>query len=161
MIKTAVLTISDKGSKGKRKDKSGPVIIDMLSELRAEKEYYNIIPDEIVEIKNKLIKLSDREDIDLILTTGGTGFAVRDVTPEATSAVMEKDAPGIAELMRLETIKITEKAALSRAKSVIRNDTLIVNLPGSPKAVKECLAAIKNVIPHGIDILKGNVTEHN
>ena len=161
MIKTAVLTISDKGSKGKRKDKSGPVIIDMLSELRAEKEYYNIIPDEIVEIKNILIKLSDREDIDLILTTGGTGFAVRDVTPEATSAVMEKDAPGIAELMRLETIKITEKAALSRAKSVIRNDTLIVNLPGSPKAVKECLAAIKNVIPHGIDILKGNVTEHN
>ncbi|MCF8000520.1 MAG: MogA/MoaB family molybdenum cofactor biosynthesis protein [Halanaerobiales bacterium] len=161
MIKTAVLTISDKGSKGKRKDKSGPVIIEMLSELRAEKKYYNIIPDEIVEIKNELIKLSDRDDIDLILTTGGTGFAPRDVTPEATSAVMEKDAPGIAELMRLETIKITEKAALSRAKSVIRNDTLIVNLPGSPKAVKECLEAITNVIPHGIDILKGNVTEHN
>jgi molybdenum cofactor synthesis domain-containing protein len=161
MIKTAVLTISDKGSKGKRKDKSGPVIIDMLSELRAEKDYYNILPDEIVEIKNELIKLSDREDIDLILTTGGTGFAPRDVTPEATLAVMEKDAPGIAELMRLETIKITEKAALSRAKSVIRNDTLIVNLPGSPKAVRECLEAIKNVIPHGIDILKGDVTEHN
>lgn len=161
MIKTAVLTISDKGSIGKREDKSGPVIIEMLPELRAEKEYYNIIPDEIVEIKNELIKLSDREDIDLILTTGGTGFAPRDVTPEATSAVMEKDAPGIAELMRLETIKITEKAALSRAKSVIRNDTLIINLPGSPKAVKECLEAIANVIPHGIDILKGNVTEHN
>lgn len=161
MIKTAVLTISDKGSKGKRKDKSGPVIIEMLPELRAEKKYYRIIPDEIVEIKNELIKLSDQEDIDLILTTGGTGFASRDVTPEATSAVMEKDAPGIAELMRLETIKITEKAALSRAKSVIRNETLIVNLPGSPKAVKECLDAIKNVIPHGIDILKGNVTEHN
>jgi molybdenum cofactor synthesis domain-containing protein len=161
MIKTAVLTISDKGSKGKRKDKSGPVIIDMLSELRAEKDYYNILPDEIVEIKNELIKLSDREDIDLILTTGGTGFAPLDVTPEATLAVMEKDAPGIAELMRLETIKITEKAALSRAKSVIRNDTLIVNLPGSPKAVRECLEAIKNVIPHGIDILKGDVTEHN
>ncbi|MFO7815196.1 MAG: MogA/MoaB family molybdenum cofactor biosynthesis protein [Halanaerobiales bacterium] len=161
MINTAVLTISDKGSEGKREDKSGPVIIEILPQINAEKKYYKIIPDEIIKIKKELIKLSDRDDIDLILTTGGTGFAPRDVTPEATSKVMEKDAPGIAELMRLESIKITEKAALSRAKSVIRNDTLIINLPGSPKAVKECLEAITSVIPHGIDILKGNVTEHN
>ena len=161
MIKTAVLTISDKGSQGEREDKSGPVIIEMLKEFNAEKQYYNIIPDEIVEIKDELIKLTDKEDVDLILTTGGTGFAPRDVTPEATRAIMEKDAPGIAELIRMETINITKKAALSRAVSVIRNDTLIINLPGSPKAVRECLEAAKEVIPHGIEILKGEVTEHN
>ena len=161
MIKTAVVTISDKGSQGKRKDKSGPVIIEMLKEFEAEKSYYNIIPDELEEIKEELIKLSNKESIDLILTTGGTGFATRDVTPEATQAIMEKDAPGIADLMRMETINITKKAALSRAVSVIRNDTLIINLPGSPKAVRECLQAVKDIIPHGIEILKGEVTEHN
>ena len=161
MIKTAILTISDKGSQGEREDKSGPVIIEMLKEFNAEKQYYNIIPDEIVEIKDELIKLTDKDDVDLILTTGGTGFAPRDVTPEATRAIMEKDAPGIAELIRMETINITKKAALSRAVSVIRNDTLIINLPGSPKAVRECLEAAKEVIPHGIEILKGEVTEHN
>lgn len=161
MIKTAILTISDKGSQGEREDKSGPVIMEMLKEFNAEKQYYNIIPDEIVEIKDELIKLTDKEDVDLVLTTGGTGFAPRDVTPEATRAIMEKDAPGIAELIRMETINITKKAALSRAVSVIRNDTLIINLPGSPKAVRECLEAAKEVIPHGIEILKGEVTEHN
>ena len=161
MIKTAVVTISDKGSQGKREDKSGPVIIEMLKEFEAEKSYYNIIPDELEEIKEELIKLSNKESIDLILTTGGTGFATRDVTPEATQAIMEKDAPGIADLMRMETINITKKAALSRAVSVIRNDTLIINLPGSPKAVRECLQAVKDIIPHGIEILKGEVTEHN
>ena len=161
MINTAVVTISDKGSQGKRQDKSGPVIIEILSEFNADKKYYNIIPDEIDEIKDELIKLSEYEDIDLILTTGGTGFAPRDVTPEATRAVMDKDVPGIADLMRMETINITRKAALSRAVSVIRNDTLIINLPGSPKAVRECLQAIKDILPHGIEILKGEVTEHN
>ena len=161
MIKTAVVTISDKGSQGKREDKSGPVIIEMLKEFEAEKSYYNIIPDEIEEIKEELIELANKESIDLILTTGGTGFAPRDVTPEATRAIMEKEAPGIAELMRMETISITKKAALSRAVSVIRNDTLIINLPGSPKAVRECLEAVKDIIPHGIEILKGEVTEHN
>src|SRR6056297_1764870 len=161
MINTAVVTISDKSSQGKREDKSGPVIIEMLAEFKATKKYYNIIPDEIDEIKDELIKLSEQEDIDLILTTGGTGFAPRDVTPEATQAVMDKDVPGIADLMRMETINITRKAALSRAVSVIRNDTLIVNLPGSPKAVKECLEAVKDIIPHGIEILKEEVTEHN
>ena len=161
MIKTAVVTISDKGSQGKREDKSGPVIIEMLKEFEAEKSYYNIIPDEIEEIKEELIELANKESIDLILTTGGTGFAPRDVTPEATRAIMEKEAPGIADLMRMETISITKKAALSRAVSVIRNDTLIINLPGSPKAVRECLEAVKDIIPHGIEILKGEVTEHN
>jgi molybdenum cofactor synthesis domain-containing protein len=161
LIKTAILTISDKGSQGEREDKSGPVIMEMLKEFNAEKQYYNIIPDEIVEIKDELIKLTDKEEVDLVLTTGGTGFAPRDVTPEATRAIMEKDAPGIAELIRMETINITKKAALSRAVSVIRNDTLIINLPGSPKAVRECLEVAKEVIPHGIEILKGEVTEHN
>lgn len=161
MIKTAVLTISDKGSKGKRDDQSGPVIINMLKNFNAVKKYYNIIPDEIDKIKEELIRLSEQKDIDLILTTGGTGFAERDVTPEATKEVMDKEAPGIAELMRSETVNITKKAALSRAVSVIRDDTLIINLPGSPKAAQECLMAVEDIIPHGIEILKGEVTEHN
>lgn len=161
MIRTAVVTVSDKGSQGIRDDKSGPVIIEMLEQFNAVKKYYTIIPDEIVEIKNELIRLSDKDDIDLILTTGGTGFAPRDITPEATLAIMDKNAPGIAELMRNETVSITKKAALSRAMSVIRNDTLIINLPGSPKAVRECLEAIKDIIPHGIEILNEEVTEHN
>ncbi|MCF8009369.1 MAG: MogA/MoaB family molybdenum cofactor biosynthesis protein [Halanaerobiales bacterium] len=161
MINTAILTISDKGSKGKREDLSGPQIIEFLTEFDGEKKYYDIIPDEVEIIKNSLIKLSKRKDIDLILTTGGTGLAKRDVTPEATRAIMEKEVPGIVEMIRRETAKITKKAALSRAKAVIKNDTLIINLPGSPKAVIECLEIIKDILPHGIQILKGEVTQHS
>ena len=132
----------------------------MISEIEAEVVDYEIIPDEREIIKEELKIIADSDRADLILTTGGTGFAERDITPEATYEVIEKEVPGIPEKMRADTMSITPMAALSRAKAGIRGKTLIVNLPGSPKAVKECLQAIIEILPHGIDILRGNVTEH-
>ena len=160
VIRTVVITISDKGSKGKREDKSGKVIKEMMTEINSEIVDYKIIPDERVIIKEELEIIADSDKADLVLTTGGTGFAKRDITPEATAEVIEKEVPGIPEKMRMDTVKITPMAALSRAKAGIREKTLIVNLPGSPKAVRECLEAIIDILPHGIDILRGNVTEH-
>src|SRR6056297_237650 len=156
-MRTAVLTISDKGSRGERKDLSGPVIKDMMTEIGAEIVYEDIIADEKEEIKTALCTIADNNKADLILTTGGTGFAERDITPEATAEVIEKEVPRIPEKMSMDTVKITPRAALSRAKAGIRSKTLIVNLPGSPKAVKECLESIIDILPHGIDILRGNV----
>ena len=161
IIKTAVITISDKGSKGERVDKSGEVIKEMIKEFDGELVEYNIIPDEREIISKELKIIADSDKADLILTTGGTGFAKRDVTPEATMDIVEKDVPGIPEEIRADTMKITEMAALSRAKAGIRKESLIINLPGSPKAVRECLESIIKIIPHAIDILKGEVTEHN
>ena len=160
MIRVAILTISDKGSKGEREDKSGKIIEEMLSDINGKKVYYQVIPDEFEEIREALFNLSERNIADLILTTGGTGFAERDITPEATEDVIEKDVPGLAEAMRRKTAEITPMAILSRAKAGIRKKSLIVNLPGSPKAARECLESIMDVIPHGIEILKGEVTEH-
>ncbi|MDI3548376.1 MAG: molybdopterin adenylyltransferase [Halanaerobiales bacterium] len=160
MIRVAILTVSDRGSAGKREDLSGKVIEEMIKEFDGEKVYYNIVPDEFGRIKEELFNISERGLADLILTTGGTGFARRDVTPEATMTVVEKEVPGITEMMRWETAKITPNAYLSRARAGIRKSTLIINLPGKPKAVKECLKAIIPVILHGIEILRGDVTEH-
>lgn len=160
IIRTAIITVSDKGSKGEREDKSGQVIKDMIYEVGGDIIDYKIIPDERAIIKEELEIIADSDKADLILTTGGTGFAKRDITPEATTEVIEKEVPGIPEKMRMDTIQITPMAALSRAKAGIRNKTLIVNLPGSPKAVRECLESIIDILPHGIDILRGNVTEH-
>ncbi len=160
MIRTAVLTISDKASRQQREDKSGKLIIEMIGDIEGQKVFYKIIPDEKKEIMASLTHICDNEIADLILTTGGTGFAPRDITPEATMEVIEKEAPGLSEKMRSETACITPLTYLSRAKAGIRGKTLIVNLPGNPKAVKECLEAIFDILPHGIDILKGNVTEH-
>ncbi|MCC3144200.1 molybdopterin adenylyltransferase [Halanaerobium sp. Z-7514] len=159
-IKTAVLTISDKGSRGERDDLSGPVLAEMMLEVGAEIVHREIIADEIEEIKSALIYLCDHKNVDLILTTGGTGFAKRDITPEATLAVIEKESPGLTEKMRADTISITPKAALSRARAGIRKNTLIINFPGSPKAVRECLQSIIDIIPHGVEILTGEFTEH-
>lgn len=159
-IKTAVLTMSDKGSRGERKDLSGPVIKEMMEAAGAEVIYEEIIPDDKDEIKEVLIFLADKHQVDLILTTGGTGFASRDITPEATLEVIEKEVPGIPEKMRADTITITPQAALSRARAGIRKETLIINFPGSPKAVRECLEAVIDIIPHGVSILKGEITEH-
>ncbi|WP_076545376.1 MULTISPECIES: MogA/MoaB family molybdenum cofactor biosynthesis protein [Halanaerobium] len=159
-IRTAVLTISDKGSKGERKDLSGPVIKKMMENIGADIVYEEIIADEKEEIKETLIKIADQKVADLILTTGGTGFAKRDITPEATLEVIEKEVPGIPEKIRAETISITPQAALSRARAGIRKQTLIINFPGSPKAVRECLEAAIEIIPHGVKILKGKITEH-
>lgn len=160
MIRVAILTVSDRGSAGEREDLSGKVIEEMIKEFDGEKVYYNIVPDEFGRIKEELFNISERGLADLILTTGGTGFARRDVTPEATMTVVEKEVPGITEMMRWETAKITPNAYLSRARAGIRKSTLIINLPGNPKAVKECLKTIMPVILHGIEVLRGDVTEH-
>lgn len=158
-VKAAILTISDKGSRGEREDTSGPEIRSIVEAEGAKVISYEIIPDEQYEIKERLVRLADFEDVDLILTTGGTGFSPRDVTPEATLAVIERQAPGFVEAIRAESLKITPHAMLSRAVSGIRGQTIIINLPGSPKAVRESLAVIMPALPHGIQILKGQTGE--
>ncbi|WP_133515962.1 MogA/MoaB family molybdenum cofactor biosynthesis protein [Halanaerobium saccharolyticum] len=159
-IRTAVLTISDKGSRGVRKDLSGPVLKEMMEDIGSKIVYEQIIADEKEEIKKALIKIADQKIADLILTTGGTGFAERDITPEATLEVIKKEVPGIPEKIRADTISITPLAALSRARAGIRDKTLIINFPGSPKAVRECLQAVIDILPHAVKILKGEITEH-
>jgi len=154
-VKVAILTISDKGSRGERVDESGKILQEMMKKNGAEIVSYQIIPDEKRLIAKDLRILADNEKVDLILTTGGTGFSPRDVTPEATLSVIDKKAPGFAEAMRMESLKITPNAMLSRAISGIRGKTLIINLPGSPKAARECLEIILPAIPHGIKILRG------
>jgi molybdenum cofactor synthesis domain-containing protein len=157
MITVAVLTLSDKGSKGKREDLSGPLIADILKPIGADLKYYVILPDEKEQIKEKLIEYCGK--VDLILTTGGTGLAPRDVTPEATLEVIDREVLGIAEVMRGEGFKKTSRAILSRAVAGIKGNTLIINLPGSPKAVRENLETILDVIPHAIEKIKGDTTE--
>ena len=154
-LTAAVITLSDKGSKGEREDKSGPVIVKMLEEAGYEIIESNILPDEQKLLENELIRLSDQRQVNLILTTGGTGFSERDRTPEATMTVATRLAPGIAEAIRAGSMKITKRAMLSRETSVIRNKTLIVNLPGSPKAVAESLELVIDQLDHGIKILLG------
>lgn len=157
MITVAVLTISDKGSKGEREDLSGPLIEDMLKEIGAEVKHYEILPDEKELIKESLIDYCKKAD--LILTTGGTGLSKRDVTPDATLEVITKEVPGIAEAMRAEGLKKTSRSMLSRAVAGVKGETLIINLPGSPKAVKENLEVILDIIPHAIEKIKGDPTE--
>lgn len=159
MIKTAILTISDKGSRGERVDGTGEAIKNTLDSKEYTIEYYKIIPDDIDKIQEELIQLCDELKVNLILTNGGTGFSKRDVTPEATMKVVEKNVPGIAEAMRSASLKITPKAMLSRAVSGIRGETLIVNLPGSPKGAVENLEVILPALPHGIEILTGKASE--
>lgn len=158
-FKTAVLTLSDKGAAGEREDKSGPLIREII-----EKENYlvvdqRVLPDEQKTIEETLIHLCDRLKVDLILTTGGTGFSLRDRTPEATIAVADRMAPGIAEAIRAYSMQITNRAMLSRGVSALRGQTLIINLPGSPKAVKESLDCILPALPHGLEVLKGSASE--
>jgi molybdenum cofactor synthesis domain-containing protein len=157
VISVAVLTVSDKGSKGEREDLSGPLIGEMIKQIGAELKYYEIIPDEKILIKEKLIEYSRK--VDLILTTGGTGLSIRDVTPEATLEIIDKEVPGIAEAMRSEGLKKTSRAMLSRAVAGVKGNSLIINLPGSPKAVKESLSVILDVIPHAIEKIKGDPSE--
>ena len=157
MITVAVLTLSDKGSKGEREDVSGPVIADMLKGIDAEIKYSEILPDEKELIKNKLIDYSTR--VDLILTTGGTGLSPRDVTPDATLEIIDREISGIAEVMRAEGMKKTQRSMLSRAVAGVIGQTLIINLPGSPKAVKENLDVILDVIPHAVEKIKGDTSD--
>ena len=159
MFKVAILTISDKGSKGEREDSSGPLIQEMIKDLPAEVTHYEIIPDEKEMIVQALKKSADQLKTDLILTTGGTGMSPRDVTPDATRLVIEKEVPGFAEAMRAESLKKTPHAMISRAIAGIRGSTLIINLPGSPKSVRENLAVILPALSHALSKLKGDPSE--
>ena len=159
MIKTAILTISDKGSRGERVDGTGPAIRGELEDKGFVISFYKMIPDEKQEIEKELIYLCDELKLDLILTNGGTGFSERDVTPEATQNVIEKSVPGIGEAMRMKSLAITPKAMLSRSIAGIRKKTLIINLPGSPKGVKENLEFILPALSHGLAKLKGDMSE--
>ena len=159
MFKVAILTISDRGSKGEREDSSGPLIEEMVKDLPGEVIHYEVIPDEKEMIVSALIKSADQLRADLILTTGGTGLSPRDVTPDATLEVIDKQVPGFAEAMRAESLKKTSHAMISRAVCGIRGSSLIVNLPGSPKSVKENLSVILPALPHALSKLKGDPSE--
>jgi molybdenum cofactor synthesis domain-containing protein len=154
MNTAAVITVSDRCFEGVNKDLSGPLIAEMLKASDYKVEYMTIAPDEQDVIEQELIKCVDELGITLVLTTGGTGFSPRDVTPEATIAVCKKLTPGIPEVMRAESLKITNNAMLSRQQAGIRGESLIINLPGSPKAAKENLEAILPALSHGIEMLR-------
>jgi len=157
-VRAAVITISDKGAAGLREDKSGPALVQALQGRAVVMEQL-IIPDEFEQIKAELQRLADSGSVDVILTTGGTGMAPRDVTPEATLAVVERLVPGIPEAMRAESRKITDRAMLSRAQAGIRGRTLIINFPGSPKAAVECLQVVLPVLDHAVETLRGEAYE--
>jgi molybdenum cofactor synthesis domain-containing protein len=159
IFKAGILTISDKGWRGERQDKSGEVIREILSQIDAQVVNYDIVPDEKNLIAEKLIQWADKDGIDVIITAGGTGLSPRDVTPEATLSVVDRVVPGFAEAMRAESLKKTPMAVLSRAVAGTRGGCLIINLPGSPKAVRECLETILPALPHAVETLKGRVGE--
>ncbi len=149
----AVITISDKGYRGEREDTSGPNLVRILEEKGFEVTYTSIVPDEAEQIKAELKKCADELSIALVLTTGGTGFSPRDITPEATMEVVERPTPGIPEAMRAESMKITPKGCLSRSAAGIRGRSLIINLPGSKKASQENILAVIDPVAHGLDML--------
>lgn len=159
MIRTAIITLSDKGSKGEREDESGLVIRGMIADIGAFVEHYEVLPDEKTLIAETLARLSDSCTIDLILTTGGTGVAPRDVTPEATLSVIDRELPGMAEAMRSESLRKTPHAMISRAVAGVRKQTLIINLPGSPRAVRENLAVVLPALSHAIEKIKGDPSD--
>lgn len=160
--RAAILTASDRGARGEREDTSAQVIRELVDEeINGEVIEYRIVPDEIDEIASALIELADVHKVDLILTTGGTGLGPRDITPEATLMVVDRQVPGLAEAMRATAMQKTRRAMLSRGICGIRGSTLIVNLPGSPKGVSENLAAIIDMLPHALGILTGYEGEHN
>lgn len=152
-MRVAILTVSDKGSRGEREDKSGEAIQEIVIEMGGEVTEWNVIPDEEDQIAKSLRQMASSAD--LVLTTGGTGIAARDVTPEATLSVIEKQIPGITEVMRMKSIEVAPTAMLSRAVAGTLGSALIVNLPGSPKAVRECLSFIRTAIPHALELLRG------
>lgn len=157
-MRVGILTVSDRAARGEADDQSGPALMEIVQEqLGGEATHNEILPDDRELIEKILRRWSDEEGLDLIVTTGGTGFALRDVTPEATQAVIQRPAPGLAEAMRAASLQVTPHAMLSRAIAGIRGHTLIVNLPGSPKAARENLAVILPALPHAIELLgQGN-----
>jgi molybdopterin adenylyltransferase len=159
-IRAAVVVVSDKGYAGEREDVSGPLLADLLRGMGAEVESQTIVPDERAEIERVLIALADEARLDLVVTSGGTGPAPRDVTPEATLAVIEREMPGLAEVLRFEGCRKTPLAVISRGVAGIRGQTLVVNLPGSPRAVREGMETLAPILPHAIRMLRGVDTEH-
>lgn len=158
-FRAGVITASDKGNRGEREDLSGPVICEMLTENGYEIVRTIVLPDEEDVLYNEIVRFCDEDQVDVLFTTGGTGFSPRDCTPEATMRAATKNAPGIAEAIRQYSLSITPRAMLSRAVSVMRNKTLIINLPGSVKAVKESLTFILPTLAHGIEIMRGDAGE--
>ncbi len=156
MFSAGIITVSDKGSQGKRQDLSGPAIAEMLAEAGIEIKQTLIIPDEVEQIQKTIIQFADVEKLDVILTTGGTGVSPRDLTPDATLQVIDKEVPGMAEAMRLASMKITPHAMISRAVAGIRGRCLIINLPGSPKGARENLTAVLPALQHAIEKIKGD-----
>ena len=154
-IKIAVLTSSDRCSRGESQDASGPLVSELVKTIGGVTAAYDVVPDEIAAIKAKLVQYCDELKADIVITTGGTGFSGRDVTPEATLQAVERVIPGLPELMRAEGLKKTKKACLSRGVAGIRKNTIIINLPGSPKAVKESLEAVLDLLPHSLEMLRG------
>jgi molybdenum cofactor synthesis domain-containing protein len=159
LYRVAIITASDKGSVGERQDLSGAKIRTIVEEHGYQVDFYQILPDEKCLLQETMQRLCDENTVDLILTTGGTGFSMRDVTPEATIAIAERMVPGIAEAMRAYSMTITKRAMLSRGVAAIRRSTLIIKLPGSPKAVEESLTYIIGELKHGLEILKGEAGE--
>ncbi len=154
------MTVSDKGYAGEREDVSGPLLADLLRKMGAEIVSQMIVPDERTEIERALRLLADEERVDVVITTGGTGPTPRDVTPEATQAIIERQMPGLAEILRIEGYRKTPLAVISRGVAGIRGRTLIVNLPGSPKAVREGMDTLTPILPHAIKMVRGKKTEH-
>ena len=155
MYQAAVLTVSDRSFRGERPDAGGPLVAEMLKNAGYEVTVTAIVPDEQAQIEEKLRQIADSGEVQLLVTTGGTGFAPRDVTPEATLAVCDRLTPGIPEAMRYASMQVTNRAMLSRAQAGIRKGTLIINLPGSPKAARENLEAVLPALSHGLEMLSG------
>jgi molybdenum cofactor synthesis domain-containing protein len=158
-VKAGILTLSDKGARGERTDLSGPALMEWLRARDVETSAYEMIPDELVLISEKLAEWADGGTLDLILTTGGTGVSPRDVTPEATVKILERQIPGLGELMRLRSLSKTPSAALSRAVAGIRGRTLIINLPGSPKGAVENIEAVWDAVPHAVAKIQGDPSD--
>ncbi len=159
MYRAGILTVSDRGARGEREDVSGKVIAEMLAGVSIEVAAYDIVPDEEDRIAAKILEFVDVQNLDLVITTGGTGVSPRDVTPEATRRVMDREIPGMAEVMRQESARKTPHAMLSRAVAAIRKQALVINLPGSPKGARENLQAILPALEHALEKIKGSERE--